>query len=157
MSYPLRIIANKPCAFCGADMARIRYPGGRLENANAFERRRFCSRACGAAGRRSKPGRDEMLDQIREMVAQQMSASAIGLKLGVSRNAIVGLARRHGIGLVPPLRLTQEERLERRARYERNRRQRLASLPRPRKARKPHIYRKPGRLVASMMWGGRFA
>lgn len=37
---------NKYCKYCGKKLERIRFPSGRLECLNSFDRRKYCDREC---------------------------------------------------------------------------------------------------------------
>lgn len=53
MPHPVRQVPAKPCETCGVLLQRKRF-NGRLEDATAFQKRRFCSLSC--ANSREKGG-----------------------------------------------------------------------------------------------------
>lgn len=44
----------------------------------------------------------EQIDMVRSLVAEKLTAAQIGAKLGVTRNAIIGICHRRGIALNKP-------------------------------------------------------
>lgn len=146
----------KVCENCGVSFVQRRCPSGRLEDPKRFAARIFCSTKCSNLQKIGRTKYDpSILQRLREM-APTTSASKMGEALNMSRNTIIGLARRNDIPLTAH-RVTTEQRLEKRAQYERDRRHRISleRMPTPSRIRvKTHNYRRPGRLVARMLWSG---
>lgn len=88
---------RKPCAHCGAEMARRRQPSGKLESIPIFTARKYCGEACWKAARRTaarepKPAAAEVRP-IRELgkatrepeaTAEQLIARAVRQPAGPS-------------------------------------------------------------------------
>jgi hypothetical protein len=93
------------------------------------------------------PEKTERLEQVSELAAKRFSAAEIAMRMGCTRNAIIGLCDRHGIMLlgVKGARAPRPPRLHRLRSAEDKAQRKAAYKPHPRP-----IY-KPSRIL---MWAG---
>lgn len=90
--------APRPCGYCGQLFER-----GTKEAGRDFLARKFCSLSCAGHARQvlvpARAWTQTDISKVKEMVTAGLTAREIAGEFKATRNAIIGLARRHGFRL----------------------------------------------------------